>query len=98
MYSSARDYDSWLGATLASVNRMDGSRGLAEELIPLKTKVSCHSRGVNSPNYLNIYQVLDRTKVLHGSRTQIYGETNYLEEKSSFGQNQGIAWSSDSNL
>ena len=43
-------------------------------------------------------QVLDRTKVLPGPRTQTYGETNYLEEKSSFGQNQGIAWSSDSNL
>ena len=35
--------------------------------------------------------------VLHGPRTQTYGETNYLS-KSSFGQNQGIAWSSDSNL
>ena len=42
-------------------------------------------------------QVLDRTKVLHGPRTQTYGETNYLS-KSSFGQIQGIAWSSDSNL
>ena len=40
---------------------------------------------------------MDRTKVLHGPRTQTYGETNYLS-KSSFGQNQGIAWSSDSNL
>ena len=40
---------------------------------------------------------MDRTKVLHGPRTQTYGETNYLK-KSSFGQNQGIAWSSDSNL
>ena len=68
-------------------------------------------------------QVLNRTKVLHGPRTQTYGETNYLSkikfwteprycmvlglkpmekpttyQKSSFGQNQGIAWSSDSNL
>ena len=43
-------------------------------------------------------QVLDRTKVLHGPRTQTYGETNYLEEKLSFGQNQGIARSSDLNL
>ena len=42
-------------------------------------------------------QVLDRTKVLYGPRTQTYGETNYLS-KSSFGQNQGIAWSWDSNL
>ena len=42
-------------------------------------------------------QVLDRTKVLHSSRTQTYGETNYLLELS-FGQNQCIAWSSDSNL
>ena len=46
---------------------------------------------------INIYQVLDRIKVLYGPRTQTYGETNYLS-KSSFGQNQGIAWSSDSNL
>ena len=42
-------------------------------------------------------QVLDRTKVLHGPRTQTYGETNYFQ-KSSFGQNQGIAWSLNSNL
>ena len=40
---------------------------------------------------------MDRTKVLYGPRTQTYGETNYLK-KSSFGQNQGIVWSSDSNL
>ena len=26
-------------------------------------------------------QVLDRTKVLHGPRTQIYGETNYLKNQ-----------------
>src|SRR6266704_280054 len=65
------------------------------------------------------------TKALHGPRTQAYGETNYLDEKTefqteprhcmvlglkpmgkpttwtrklSFGQNQGIAWSSDSSL
>ena len=31
-------------------------------------------------------QVLDRTKVLHGPRTQTYGETNYLDEKLSFGR------------
>ena len=72
-------------------------------------------------NQLLKYQVLDRTKILHGPRTQTYGETNYLKIKfwtelrycmvlglkpigkpitkiSSFGQNQGIAWSSDSNL
>ena len=40
---------------------------------------------------------MDRTKVLYGPRTQTYGETNYLK-KLSFGQNQDIAWSSDSNL
>src|SRR6266571_371003 len=67
--------------------------------------------------------VLDRTKALLGPRTQSYGETNYLDEKTGFwteprhcmvlglkpmgkpttwtrklgfGQNQGIAWSSDS--
>ena len=27
------------------------------------------------------YQVLDRTKVLHGPRTQTYGETNYLKNQ-----------------
>ena len=41
-------------------------------------------------------QVLDRIKVLHGPRTQTYRETNYLKIRN-FGQNQGIAWSSDSN-
>ena len=41
---------------------------------------------------------MDRTKVLHGPRTQTYGETNYLKKIISFGQNQDIAWSSDSNL
>ena len=29
-------------------------------------------------------QVLDRTKVLHGPRTQTYGETNYVDEKTKF--------------
>ena len=42
-------------------------------------------------------QVLDRTNVLHGPQTKTYGEINYLT-KSNFGQNQGIAWSLDSNL
>ena len=41
---------------------------------------------------------MDRIKVLHGPWTQTYGETNYLKKNLSFGQNQGIAWSSDSNL
>ena len=41
---------------------------------------------------------MDRTKVLHGPQTQTYGETNYLKKNLSFGQNQGIAWSSDSNI
>ena len=40
---------------------------------------------------------MDTTKVLHSPQIQTYGETNYLE-KSSFVQNQGIVWSSDSNL
>ena len=44
-------------------------------------------------------QVLDKTKALHGPRTQAYGETKYSKEKTtSFGQNQGLAWSSDSSL
>ena len=44
-------------------------------------------------------QVLDRTKVLHGPRTQTYGETSYFKKKKlSTRQNQGLAWSSDSNL
>ena len=41
---------------------------------------------------------MDRTKVLYGPRSQTYGETNYLKKIPSFGQNQGIAWSSDLNL
>src|SRR6266705_3043121 len=46
-----------------------------------------------------ILQVLDRTKALHGPRTQAYGETKYKKGNlTSFGQNQGLAWSSDSSL
>ena len=41
---------------------------------------------------------MDRTKVLDGPQTQTYGETNYLKKTISFGQNQGLGWSSDSNL
>ena len=41
---------------------------------------------------------LDRTKALFGPRTQANVETNYLRKNKSFGQNQGIAWSSDSSL
>ena len=41
---------------------------------------------------------MDRTKVLYGPWTQTYGETNYFKETISFEQNQGIAWSLDSNL
>ena len=43
-------------------------------------------------------KVLDRTKALHGPRTQTYGETKYKRKIKSFGQNQGLAWSSDSSL
>ena len=43
--------------------------------------------------------MLDRTKALHGPRTQAYGETKYKKIKiTSVGQNQGLAWSSDSSL
>ena len=46
-----------------------------------------------------ILQVLDRTKALHGPRTQAYGESKYIKKKFlSFGQNQGLAWSSDPSL
>ena len=49
--------------------------------------------------YLNEkLQVLDRTKALYGSRTQANGETKYRRKKTSFGQNQGLVWSSDSSL
>ena len=41
---------------------------------------------------------LDRTKILHGPRTQTYGETSCFQEKLSTRQNQGLAWFSDSNL
>ena len=40
----------------------------------------------------------DETKALHGPRTQAYGETKYKKEITSFIQNQGLAWSSDSIL
>ena len=42
--------------------------------------------------------ILDTTKVLHGSQTQTYGETSYFKKNLSTGQNQGLAWSLDSNL
>ena len=59
---------------------MDGSRGLAEELIPLKPRSHVIAEGLIPPTtYQN--QVLDRTKVLHGPRTQTYKETNYLKIK-----------------
>ena len=41
---------------------------------------------------------MDKTKVLHGPRIQTYGEINYLKKIINSGQNQRIAWSSDSNL
>ena len=53
---------------------------------------------MRKPTTLRKLYVLNRTKVLHGPRTQTYGETNYLKKIISFGQNQVIAWSSDSNL
>ena len=45
-------------------------------------------------------KVLDKTKVLHGPRTQTYGETSYFQKKkkTSTRQNRGLAWSSDSIL
>ena len=43
-------------------------------------------------------QVLDKTKILHGPQTQIYGEISYFKKNVSARQNQGLAWSSDSNL
>ena len=30
---------------------------------------------------LTLYQVLDRIKVLHGPRTQTYGETSYFQKR-----------------
>ena len=44
---------------------------------------------------------MDRTKALYGARTQAYGETKYSKKKkktTSFGQNQGLKWASDSSL
>ena len=44
-------------------------------------------------------QVLDRTKALHGPRTQAYGKTKYKKENLiGFGQNQGLAWYTGPNL
>ena len=71
------------------------------------TKVLDRTRALYGPrtqaygetNYLKEKtKVLDRTKALYGPRTQAYGETNYLRKNKSFGQNQGIVWSSDSIL
>ena len=42
-------------------------------------------------------QVLDRTKILHGPRTQTYEETSHSKSLSAI-QNQGLAWSLDLNL
>ena len=42
-------------------------------------------------------QMLERTQVLHGPLTQTYGETSHSKGISAR-QNQGLAWSSDSNL
>ena len=61
---------------LRASNVRSTSHTLAEGLIP--------------PN-LKKYLSLNRTKVLHGSRTQTYGETNYLKKYLSFGQSQSIA-------
>ena len=43
-------------------------------------------------------QVQDRTEILHGPRTKSFGETSYFQKKQSTRQNQGLAWSSESNL
>ena len=43
-------------------------------------------------------QVLNKIKVLHGPRTQTYGETSYFKKDPSTRQNQGLAWSPDSDL
>ena len=77
--SSIRGYAFSLGAMIRNVSSADGSRGLAEELIPPKTNVPHLGRGANLPKLKD--QVLDRTKVLHGPLTQTYGETNYLKIK-----------------
>ena len=53
---------------------------------------------LGKPTTYKAIQVLDRTKALYGPRTQASGETNYLQKNTSFGQNQGLAWSSDPSL
>src|SRR6266567_2806342 len=50
------------------------------------------------PSTREISKVLDRTKVLHGPRTQACGETKYKKKIKSLGQNQGLEWSPDSSL
>ena len=90
---------SLLGATLCSVSNTNGSRGLAEELIPLKTKVSCRSRWVNSPNYLSIFiKFWTEPRYCMILRLKPMGKSTTYQYLSSFGQNQGIVWFSDSNL
>ena len=78
--NSTRGYDSLLEAALRSVSSTNGSTSLAEKLIPPKPRSHAVVEGVIPPTtYQN--QVLDRTKVLHGPRTQTYGETNYLKDQ-----------------
>ena len=53
---------------------------------------------MGKPTILEKTKVLDRSRALYGSRTQAYGETNYLRINKGFRLNQGIVWSSDSSL
>ena len=54
--------------------------GLAEADSPPKPRSHAITEGLIPPTTYK-YQVLDRTKVLHGPRTQTYGETNYLRNQ-----------------
>ena len=69
------------------------------KLVTSKKNISARqNQGLAWSSNLNLWYVLDRTKVLHGPRTQTYGKTSYFKKNLSARQNQGLAWSSDSNL
>ena len=87
-------YKLLLGATPRSANSADSSRGFWPQAGSPRPGLGAYVQKINKK-----LQVLDRTKALHGPRTQAYGETKYSKEKTtSFGQNQSLAWSSNSSL
>ena len=69
-------YKLLLGATPCSANGTDSSRGFWPQAVS-----PFPGLGAYVQKKIKKLQVLDRTKVLYGPRTQAYGETKYLKEK-----------------